>query len=239
MLAQYTPAETLMLVESEKTTLRLLLLLTFLDLRLKKVLEVAWLHQPTGKKGETAWGPYVQYGEMFLDYEPKPHENVFYEPLASCTEPVMPLGRLLEEARELAVSRMDYLENYFLKDAAFAKNFIAIGINIPLSAAGKREGKRLSDEIRLLNEQAPGVMNDSPQEAAEILLTVGGNMFLLNSVPYEKMEAFGEVIGRDRSLKYADNEWRFDKQKKANPFYDLQKISTLFYKEFEHPQSAA
>ncbi len=207
ILTQLTPAEVLLLRNLDKASLKELCKVTFMDLIVRQVLQIA--DTPEHEEAEaTAENIFIEIGSRFNEKEYHPHETPFLAPYLRNDTLSISLKGLIREA----VNRLDRQR----------KNFIALLRTSPMVAKGFKNGwwyrfmnilsltpegkemkKAVEEAIEDLQTQLPELIEKEPQQATELIKRLGGNVFLLDNFDFQILNTLDEGFRKQISM-YTD-----------------------------------
>ena len=182
-LSQLSPAETLLVINGNDISLKELLKYTFLDLVLKKVLQVVEVEKPISSREGTRSYKYIKLGKNFKTYYPKEHEQVFLLPFAKSDNKEILIRHFIkigygnirnEGAYKNILYRYPGLKPYFKRNL-FQRLFggsQSTSVRLEMS-------QKLRAEIKDLEINLPLFLISDRLKAAEIMERIKGNVFLL------------------------------------------------------------
>jgi hypothetical protein len=192
LLSKFTPAETKLILESGKATFKDLMKLTFMDLLLKKVIKIVEeekeLHISDGSRTYT----YIEAGKNFHKYKPKPHETVFTKPFNTEEEMQYLLQHFIKVGYENSgksrrykrkIKETNNLHSYW-SDSFFESLFGLTRLN----DHGERTKHEISKYLDEIDAQINDWLENDQEKALEVLLAIGGNIFLLKNLKFELLK---------------------------------------------------
>lgn len=148
---------------------------------------------------------YISHGPTFLEYKPKMHENVFLNPYHKSNDLQLAFKHLVKVGYENAASWKQYIFDYILHSSAlqgcFKEGFFR-RLFKPFSLTEKGMALKHSVDIALddLQRKLPDLIKSKSPELNTILATIGGNIYLLESLDFHLLKEF------DMSFKPTSNQ---------------------------------
>jgi len=198
-LAKLTPAETLFLLEERNADLKLLLKVTLMDLLLKQVLATDLENRRfDNDKAEKIINGHLTRGEAFHTYIARPHEEVYLRPFRSAGTNAVPFRRLVGIGLDRAGHQRQY-QNLCLHGDGLAGCFSqSLLQRLTRSYQRTPQGAALCtlvDSERLhLENNLSGLLETAPAQAAEIIRTIKGNVFLLRNLDFDLLKRLDGVL---------------------------------------------
>lgn len=224
LLSIITPAETILIQKGSTTQLKNLLKFTFMDLLLKKVIKIVEIHKQPHPRDEVRRYTYIEAGKNFNVYKPKKHESIFTN-LFVKEEPIQILFKhfvkIIYDAsegkksyRESIISSKE-LHSYF--DQTF---FISLFRLIKLTDEGKKVQQEITSYLQEVNLQINNLLENDQKKALELLIAIGGNIFLLQDLDFDLLKKIDKELIKQQKASYTsvdsnDNSWLF-----YTDFYD-------------------
>jgi hypothetical protein len=195
-LRQFSPAETLILLQGKKAQLKDLLKVTLMDLLLKQVLQTREIEN-SGDKIKTS-NTYVVAGQNFKGYRHLPHEEVFLRPYFRTPGNQILFTNLVKIAYENTEYARYFIRLVFQNEstrACFAKGMARIFKGkFSLTSFGEQTVGSMKSEIRELENTLPDLMHTDPDKALEILKQIRGNVFLVKGIDFKLMKQIEEQV---------------------------------------------
>jgi hypothetical protein len=200
LLAEITPTETLLLLDGSKTEFRDLLKYTLMDLCLKRVLEV----KETTKEYRTSRSvryrviKYVVKGKQFDQYTPKAFELVYLVPFQKSPDLKVIFSKLVKVAYDSVKLEHQY-RSLILQDSQIAclisKNLVQkLFFGFSLNKKGELARKEIVSLLKSVDNQIAKLLASDPKAALEILLTLGGNLFLLKNIDFSLLRNIDQAL---------------------------------------------
>lgn len=199
-LKKLTPAETLIMRDTSKTSFRDLLKFTLIDLILKKVLVVK--SDVVDSENETE--SHVAYknlekGPAFDGYEPKEHEWIYLTAFKEDPELSIQFKHMVKIGWDSAKSRNHYMfkqvltsneVNRAVKEGWFYRTFGQCKLN----QEGLQLQQRVNTELSRLSDILPNLIANNPERAKELLGQIHGNIMLVPSFDYSLLKQLDAVF---------------------------------------------
>ena len=185
ILSKLSPAETMMIIKPS-SQFKDQLKFTFMDLVLKQVLEIREeIRKAHPSEKRASKYNYVIPGKNFLNYVPKAHEEVFLKGLNRRIPKVL-FKTFVKLAYDRVPSETKY--NKMILSSPAMTPYIKRSI-FQVIFGGRSltpEGQQLKHEVmayfRPIDANLSDIFTKQPEKALEILMTIGGNIFLLNNL---------------------------------------------------------
>lgn len=182
-LADLSPAECLLVLNGDDISLKELLKYTFLDLVLKKVLQVVEVDKAINKREGLRTYKYIKLGKNFNTYYPMAHEHVFLQPFASEKKAQILLRHFIKMGYSNIRNEAHYkntLYNYPAIKKYFTRTLFQKLFGGSASTSARLESARaIKAEIAELEKKLPNLLNNDRMQAALIMERIKGNVFLL------------------------------------------------------------
>ncbi len=198
LLNIYSPAETLVVTQGDKATLRDLVKNTFLDLMLKKVIRTTDItRQPHPNDPEVSY-KYVVAGSNLFTYQALPHERIFLLPFL--TESSVPIlfrnyvKLMFEKAQSGYAYRHRVIKSPNLADQYTQGFWQKLVGGYSQTAQGAAAKTKLLTELNLLESAFPEWIETNPTKALEIWRQIKGNVFLLATVDFALLQQIDKDI---------------------------------------------
>jgi hypothetical protein len=186
---RYTPAETALLI-LPACSLKNMLKFTFMDLILKGVIKVIERKKTVGDPGfnKGQLYQYVSVGTKYSSYSFKPHEKIFVTVFSTDAS----LQVLFKSYLKMVVEKSDGSSSFNkLVIAAedlkglYTKSFLQrIFGGFTQTKAGLDKKDQLLGYLGPVNQKIERLIKSNSREAYELLLKLGGNIFVLNGYSY-------------------------------------------------------
>lgn len=228
-LAFLKPAETLVLQYQSKADFKELLKVTFMDLLLKQVLVVkdTLKEIKRGNRLKQVKSKYVITGKNFTKYSPSPFEEVFLSVFIDKPQlkaNLKPLIKVAYEASDKYYAKA-IVEGSSIKDlfkTVFYQKYFG---KFSLTKKGKETMLLVKKELEEVDQKIGDLIQNKPNEALEILLKIGGNIFLLQNLEFELLRKIdSSIVNSIKTLNqggHQESSYYWD-------FIDLYWLDTLF-----------
>lgn len=199
-LKKLTPAETLIMRDTSKTSFRDLLKFTLIDLILKKVLVVRndAGNSENETENEVAYKN-LEKGPEFDGYRPKEHEWIYLTSFKEDPEMSIQFKHLVKIGWGSAKSRNHYMfkqvltsneVNRAVKEGWFYRTFG----QCKLTHEGLQLQQRVNTELSKLSDILPNLIANNPEGAKELLGQIHGNIMLVPSIDYSLLKQLDAVF---------------------------------------------
>lgn len=209
-LSKFQPAETLLLLEDKKADIKELLKITFMDLLLKKVIEITTVSKQSSSRDKVRYYKYVVRGKNFLKYRPLEHEIVYLSPYQKSSSIKILFQHLIRMGFQNAKSESKYVSavrqsrnvNYY-----FTKNILqTVFGGFSISQDGTELRNKIKTEIAQLEKDLPSIIHSDKEKALQILNTIGGNIFLLKNIDFSLLKQIDSEILAEMNRGYKDDD---------------------------------
>ncbi|WP_159017877.1 hypothetical protein [Algibacter sp. L3A6] len=190
ILSKITPAETLLLKYGSSAELKDLMKYTFMDLLLKQVIKIDKVDRKVHPNDKYIRSyTYIVAGENLKKYKYNKHELIFLSPFLKSKSIQILFKNYFKMVFDLSKGSWSYKklvrssENIYpyFKSHFWAKLFRAIILT-------DKGALVRNDIVAYLNDLDRGIdklMHDDKQKGLEVLLRIGGNVFLLKNLDFE------------------------------------------------------
>jgi hypothetical protein len=182
-LSQLSPAECLLVLNGNNIPMKELLKYTFLDLVLKKVLQVVEVEKPISLREGTRSYKYIKLGRNFKSYYPLDHEQVFLVPFTKDSKNAILIRHFIKTGYDNIKNEAHYksiLYNYPNIKKYFRRNFFQRLFGGSQGTFARLEtARQIQTEIKELEQKLPYLLINDRIMAAEIMEKIKGNVFLL------------------------------------------------------------
>jgi len=210
ILSQITPAETLLIKNSNSLQLKDLMKFTFMDLLLKKVIEIKEINKrPHPLDTIVVKYTYVIAGKNFKKYKPKNHELIYLSPFGKNISLQILFKHFIQIAHDYANSNWKYkkltrsnqeINKYFKQ--AFWPNLFRIN---KLTKNGIILKNEISSYLNGIDEDIDNLLNNDTAKALKLLLSIGGNIFLLKNLDFQLLKHIDKELINQQKLLDGDN----------------------------------
>jgi len=243
LLSTLIPAETMLILDSS-CTLKDMMKFTFMDLLLKRVIEIkveknrVVQRDKYAKKVEVIKSyTYVLKGKNFDKYKPKRHELVFLRPFQKDSSIKILFKHFVKMAYENTGGK-----GFFKSDVLSSKNLDAyIKVSFLQQIFGGMsltpKGIQAKDEIRKyltsIDENIEKLLNEDKKKALEILMALGGNIYLLKNLDFAQLKKIDKQLLKAQKSKYTEHydaggDWWF-----YLDFYDDSHAFDSYFDDFD------
>lgn len=230
LLSKITPAETILIKECGAAQLKNLLRFTFMDLLLKRVIKIVEVDKQSHPRDEVRSYTYVESGENFNAYKPKKHELIFTSHFV-VEEPIQILFKhFVKIVYDASDGKKSYREsiksNTTLKDYFNQSFFINLFRFVKLTDEGEKVKKEITIYLKEVDENIGDLLANDQKKALELLLTIGGNILLLQKLDFEFLKKIDkELLNQQKTLyknsdHYNDGWCLFDDYYLFDNFFD-------------------
>lgn len=182
-LSQLSPAECLLILNGSRVSMKELLKYTFLDLVLRRVLQVVEVEKPISLREGSRTYKYIKLGINFKTYYPRDHEQVFLMPFQKSDQNAILIRHFIKLGYNNIHSETHYksiLYSYPNLKRYFSRTIFQRLFGGSKSTAIRLEtARQIQLEIKELEQKLPFLLLNNNIEAAEIMERIKGNVFLL------------------------------------------------------------
>jgi len=217
ILSKITPAETMLIKDCSSVKLKDLMKYTFMDLLLKKVIEIKEINKkahPRDKYIRTY--TYVVSGKNFNKYNPKNHELIFLGAFIKSQTIQILFKHFIKMAYDTANGSSNYKKlirsnrdsNQYLKKTFLIKLF---KLN-RLTDNGIIIKKEISAYLTNIDKNIDNLLHNDKKKGLELLLSIGGNIFLLKNLDFQLLRNIDKELLKQQKVLYndaydSDNDW--------------------------------
>lgn len=182
-LSELSPAECLLMLKGNTVPVKDLLKYTFLDLVLKRVLQVVEVEKPISNREGTRVYKYIKRGKAFNTYYPLKHEQAFLSTFAKERDSEILMRHFVKIFYRKTGSEF-HLKSILYKYPAikkyFRRNVFQRILGRPANTPARLEAaSNIRREITELENSLPLLLQADRLKAAMILEKIKGNVFLL------------------------------------------------------------
>lgn len=235
ILSKITPAETLLIKSNGNAILKDLLKYTFMDLLLKKVLEVKEIDKKD--ENETDENTYVVTGENFNNYKPKDHESILINPFLKSESIEILLEQFIKMVYEsssgahyyrVTTKRNQEISTYF-KSNFFAKLFGSISLN----EEGKKLRKDINDYLGTIDKSINDLLKNDKKKALKLLAAIRGNIFLLKKLDFKLLKQIDKAFLKQDKRGSIEEVYDFDMMWLYMDFFDDDTKYDTYFESFD------
>lgn len=208
-LSIFSPAETLLILKGKKASIKELLKATFIDLLLKRVLEITTAAKESSNSERGSY-KYIIRGKKFHKHQVAKHETVYLSPYQKSKSIKILFQHLIrmgiQNARSerkfiAAVRQSPNINNYF------RQNIIQLIFGgFSLTPDGMVLRNEISSEIGQLEQELSQAIGSGKEKTTHLLNTIGGNILLLNNIELSLLKEIDKEILVEISRRYIDAE---------------------------------
>lgn len=217
ILSKITPAETISIKDCTSVQLKDLMKYTFMDLLLKKVIEIKEINKKShpNDKHDTTY-TYVVSSKNFNKYKPKNHELIYLSPFIKSQSIQILFKNFIKMAYDSSNGSWNYgkltrsnreISPYF--KAAF---FLKLFRSTKLTGEGLKLKKEISNYLKGIDKKINKLLLKDKKKALELLLSIGGNIFLLKKLDFQLLKTMDKELLNQQKVLYndtydSDNDW--------------------------------
>ena len=209
ILSKITPAETMLIKDCTSVQLKDLMKYTFMDLLLKKVIEIKEISRkshPRDKYSRTY--TYVVSSKNFNKYKPKNHELIYLSPFTKSPSIQILFKNFIKMAYDSSNGSWNYKKttrsnreiNPYFKDTFFLNLF---RLN-KLTDDGIKLKKEISNYLIDIDKNINHLLLNDKKKGLELLLSIGGNVFLLNNLDFQLLKTIDKELLNQQKVLYND-----------------------------------
>jgi hypothetical protein len=237
LIYNITPAETMMVLNPSSSSLKELMKYTFIDLILKKVIKITESSSLINKKHNisSAGISYVKIGKNFSSYRPKKHEFVFLTIFYKNRQLKVLFKQYMKVIYNGINSEYDYKSAIRTSpdiNSLYTTNFFSKLLRRHvINEKGKLEQTKIYAVLKPIDNSIDSGLKD--KESVQKMLSIGGNMFLLNNFSVEllsKIDSMFKDLEFNQTTK--DSNWNY--------YFDIFEDQILFdsvYDSFDSSDS--
>jgi hypothetical protein len=239
ILSKITPAETILITDINSLELKDLMKYTFMDLLLKKVIEIKEVRRKVNPRDQQIRTySYVVSGKNFNKYKPKNHELIYLNPFLKNISMQILFKHFVKMAYDSINSDWSYIKlirsnqeiNQFFKQTFWSDLF---RIN-KLTERGISLKNEISNYLNEIDRDIDKLLYDDTAKGLALLLSLGGNIFLLKNLDFQLLKKIDkELINQQRLLhkdSYDSNsDWWF-----YLDFFEDDYMFDSYFESFDH-----
>ncbi|MFT5338075.1 MAG: hypothetical protein ACI9YL_002091 [Luteibaculaceae bacterium] len=242
LLSKLSPAETMLLIDSA-CPLKDMMKFTFMDLLLKRIIELK-----VEKKSGTTLDKYARKieviktykyaipGANFKEYRPNKHEVIFLSPFQESPSLKILFKHLVKMAYENAGGKKAFKKTVqkseILQDLLTINFFQGIFGGMSLTKTGVRTKNEIHQYLKPIDENIPTLIQEN--KVHEILLKIGGNIFLLNNMDFALLRKVNKQLLRVQKSPFPKSKERLDKSLYYFPDFDEAYLFDTFFDDFDN-----
>lgn len=199
ILSQLTPAETLLIINSEHSSLKDLMKKTFMDLLLKKVIAIKEVHKKAHSRDRIERKyTYVVAGVNLKKYTAKSHELIFLSAFLknNSIRILFPsyIKMVYENSKSSYRFKTKVIENKAVVSNFKSNLFLTLFQAIKINSEGIKLKAEISEFLNPIDENIDFLLNNDKKKALELLLTIGGNIFLLENLDFKLLQKIDKAL---------------------------------------------
>ncbi|MCH2196072.1 hypothetical protein [Kordia sp.] len=238
LLSILTPAETELILENRTASFKDLMKLTFMDLLLKKVIKIVEVEKQSHPRNDSRVYTYIEKGKNFANCKPNPHESIYTTPFEEEDDIQILFHHFVKIGYEATGKSIGYKKKVkktgnldaFLKSSFFLNLFGMIRLN----KQGEKTKKEISNYLKEVDSKINHLLENDKEKALEILLTIGGNIFLLKNLNFELLKNIDkQLLAQKRSESNSES----DDYGYWNLHMDFYEHNDLFSDDFDNGTS--
>ena len=209
ILSKITPAEAMLIKDDVSLELKDLMKYTFMDLLLKKVIEIKEINKKLHPKDKyIRTYTYVVSGKNFNKYKPKNHELIYVRPFIKSQSIQILFKHFIKMAYESSNGIWNYKKtirsnreiSQFFKQT-FLLNLFRFSI---LTGNGVKIKKEISNYLNEIDQNIDNLLHNDKKKGLELLLSIGGNIFLLKNLNFQLLKKIDKELLNHQKVLYAD-----------------------------------
>jgi len=215
LLSILSPAETMLVIDSS-CSLKDMMKFTFMDLLLKKVIEIkvekkkVITRDKYAKKIEAIKSyNYVIKGKNFDKYTQKTHELIYLSPFNKSSSIKILFKHLIKMAYENARGASSFKKAVLKSkniNGLVKVNFLQqIFGGISLTKEGTKTKQEILNYLKPIDESIADLLNDNKKKALELLLSLGGNIFLLKNLDFTLLKTIDRELLKEQKSAYEES----------------------------------
>lgn len=214
-LAQLSPAETLVLLEGRKASLKDLIKFTFIDLLCRGVLSLK-VEKRKAHVRETRVRTfnYVIKGKHFDQHQRMDHEMVFLSTFDKATHPKILLRNLIKVAFERVEGPVEFrrmiMNTPAMKELCRDNLLTRVFGTVKHTKVGKEQQILIRETLKSVDDKIARLLEVNPEAAVQELAPIGNNMVLLKNLDF-------------KLLKKIDREMIRKQQKRISPVHKMER----------------
>lgn len=218
LLSKFTPAETLLIKNNNSAELKNLMKYTFMDLLLKKVIEIKDISSRPHPRDKARSYTYVVPGKNLTKYNPKNHELIFINAFLKSPALKVLFKNYVSMVYGSANGKSSYKKQIKSNkeiDSYFKQSFLfnLFGVN-KLTNNGITIQQEIKDYLIEIDTNINRLLTEDKEKGLELLLQIKGNIFLLKNLDFELLKKIDkELLNQHKKQNgntyNADSDWWF------------------------------
>lgn len=210
LLSKITPAETILIRDGAAAQLKDLMKYTFMDLVLKKVIEIKEINKKSHPRdNHVSIYTYVVSGKNFSRYRPKNHELPFLSPFIKSQSIKILFKHFIKMAYDASNGSWEYQKktrsnleiNQYFKET-FISNLFRI---IKLTDKGIHLRNKISNYLKQIDRTINNLLKNDNKKGLELLLSLGGNIFLLKKFDFKLLKKIDKELLKHQRVMHSDD----------------------------------
>lgn len=209
ILSQITPAETMLIKDCTSVQLKDLMKFTFMDLLLKKVIEIKEINKkPHPRDKYIRTYTYVILGKNFNKYKPKKHELIYLSPFIKSPSIQILFKNFIKMAYDTSNGSWNFKKSirsnrevtlYFKQ--SFLLNLFRLN---KLTDTGKKLRNEISNYLNEIDKNIDYLLHNDKKKGLELLLKIGGNIFLLKKLDFQLLKTIDKELLNQQKVLHSD-----------------------------------
>ena len=198
LLSNITPAETLLIKDNGTSDLKNLMKFTFMDLLLKKVIEIKKVNSRPHPRDRERTYTYVVSGKNMTKYAPKKHELIFINSFIKSPSLQILFKNYISMVYGYANGKTSYKKR--IKSNKEIGDYFNQSILLNLFGINKltQEGASIQKEIKAylieIDNNINHLLTDDKEKGLKLLLQIKGNIFLLKNLDFELLKQIDKEL---------------------------------------------
>ena len=239
LLSKLSPAETMLLIESSSSSLKDLMKFTFMDLLLKKVIEIKEeKRRPNPRDKYVRKYTYIIKGKNLPKYSPKAHELIFIKSFIKSPSIKILFKHFIkmgyEEAKGVNSFKKSIISSNIMNQYAKQSFFQRIFGGFTLSNDGQKVKSEVLAYLKPIDDNIGNIINRDKVKALDILVTLGGNIFLLNNLDFKLLKKIDSQLIKEQKLIYSESYAYGDDWWYYFDFYEDSYMFDSYFDNFDH-----
>jgi hypothetical protein len=200
ILNRLKPAETLLIINGDSAEFKNLLKLTFMDLCLKKVIEIQSVTKDysTSRRNKIVELKYVAPGKNFHQYKPMDFEFAFLATLKKSPDMMFPFKKIIQVAYDYVETEGEYRKmilNQSETSELISQNILQkLFKKFKLNPKGQLEKNSINKELSKIDSSIVDLIRTNPKKALESIVSIGGNIFLLKNLDFQLLKTIDKEL---------------------------------------------
>lgn len=209
ILSQITPAETMLIKDCTSVQLKDLMKFTFMDLLLKKVIEIKEINKKSHPRDNyIRTYTYVIPGKNFNKYQPKNHELIYLSPFIKSPSIQILFKNFIKMAYDTSNGSWNFKKttksnreiNPYFKQS-FLLNLFRLN---KLTDSGNKLRREISNYLNEIDKSIDHLLHNDKKKGLELLLRIGGNIFLLKNLDFQLLKTIDKELLNQQKVLYSD-----------------------------------